>query len=87
MKKIIITESQLKTLLEYSYMGKYEGDMIRVGDFRNLLLPKSVLSNVLKGISSKIGEVTTAKKLRSGDYDDIEIKLFGQLFAFLTGRY
>lgn len=85
--KIIITESQIRTLLEYSYMGKYEGDLIRIGDFKNLKLPKPILMNVLKSISKKTGLATNSSKFKNGDYDDVEIILFGQLFAFLTGRY
>ena len=85
--QIIISESQLKTLLEYSYKGRYEGDLVRVGEFSKYRLPKPVLLNVLKAISYKVGEVTTAIKFKNGEYDDVEIRLFGQLFAFLTGSY
>ena len=85
--KIIITETQLQNLFEYSYNGKYEGDLIRIGEFSRYTLPKPILLNVLKAISHKIGAVTTAKQFKNGDYNDVEIRLFGQLVSFLVGNY
>lgn len=72
---------------ENRYMGKSEGDLIRVGSFSKLKMPKPVVKNVLKSISNKIQSNVSEKKLRSGEYDDVEIRLFGQLLSFLTGTY
>ena len=85
--KIIITEQQLTTLAEQAYQGKYEGDPIRVGNFSKRKIPSPVLSNVLKSISKKVDGNATSAKLKKGDYDDIEITLFGQLMSFLKGTY
>lgn len=85
--KIVITESQSKMLIESSYMGKYEGDMIRVGSFSRRKMPRPVQQNVLRAISSKVEGNASSSKLRDGVYDDIEITLFGQLLAFLRGDW
>lgn len=85
--KIIITESQLIALTEQSYMGKYEGDTINVGHFSKRKIPQPVLTNILKSISKKVEGNATLSKFRKGEYDDIEITLFGQLMSFLKGTY
>jgi len=85
--KIIITESQSKMIIESSFMGKHEGDMIRVGSFSRRKMPRPVQQNVLRAISTKVEGNATSSKLRDGVYDDIEISLFGQLLAFLRGDW
>ena len=85
--EIIITESQSKMLIESSFMGKYEGDMIRVGSFSRRKMPRPVQQNVLRAISTKVEGNATSTKLRDGVYDDIEILLFGQLLSFLRGDW
>jgi hypothetical protein len=85
--KISITESQSKMIMESSFMGKYEGDMIRVGSFSRRKMPRPVQQNILRAISTKVEGNATSSKLRDGVYDDIEITLFGQLLAFLKGDW
>jgi hypothetical protein len=85
--KIVITESQSKMIMESSYMGKYEGDMIRVGSFSRRKMPRPVQQNVLRAISSKVEGNASSSKLRDGVYDDIEITLFGQLLSYLRGDW
>jgi hypothetical protein len=85
--KIIITETQLRTITEQSYMGKYEGDTIKVSHFSKRKIPQPVLSNILKSISKKVEGNATSAKFKKGEYDDIEITIFGQLLSFLKGTY
>lgn len=68
-------------------MGKYEGDMIRVGSFSRRKMPRPVQQNVLRAISSKVEGNASSSKLRDGVYDDIEITLFGQLLSYLRGDW
>ena len=72
---------------EYSFEGKYEGDTIFVGAFRRRNLPKPILSNVLKAIQATTGQRATTLKYMNGAYDNVEIKLFGQLITYLSGRW
>ncbi len=85
----ILSGSKLKpkTIKEHSYMGKYEGDSIKVSEFSKRKLPKPVLKNVLKSISNKIESDVKQSKLIKGEYDDVEIRLFGQLLSYLNGTY
>lgn len=82
-----LTEIAKSLMNEYSYNGKYEGDIIRVGSFSKRKLPSPVLSNVLKSISSKVYGTATKAKYLNGEYNDVEIKLFGQLISALNGTY
>ena len=82
-----LTEIAQTVMNEYSYNGKYEGDSIRVGSFSKRKLPSPVLTNVLKGISQKVYGSATKAKYLNGEYNDVEIKLFGQLIAALNGTY
>ena len=50
-------------------------------------MPRAVEKNVLAAISKKVPGNATAFKLRAGEYNDLEINLFGQLLAFLKGDY
>lgn len=84
---VVLTESQFKRLVEYSYQGLYEGDEIRVGMFHKAKLPKVIMQNVLNSIARKTGEKTTSSKLQMGVYNDVRIPLFGQLLSFLTGNW
>ena len=68
-------------------MGKYEGDMIRVGSFSRRKMPRPVQQNVLRAISSKVEGNASSSKLRDGAYDDIGITLFGQLLSYLRGDW
>jgi hypothetical protein len=85
--KLIITESQLALIQESSYNGLFEGDSIRVASFHRRKMPRAVEKNVLAAISKKVPGNATAFKLRAGEYNDLEINLFGQLLAFLKGDY
>jgi hypothetical protein len=82
-----LTEIVKIVMNEYSYNGKYEGDLIRVGSFSKRKLPTPVLTNVLKTISQKVYGTATKAKYLNGEYNDIEIKLFGQLISALNGTY
>jgi hypothetical protein len=84
MKMFDIAES---LLVEYGFMGKYEGDMIRIGHFYRHRLPNPVEKNLLRVISNKINAKATPDKLRTGVYNDIEIPLFGQLISALSGNW
>lgn len=83
-KKII---KNPKKLNEHSYMGKYEGDKIRVGEFSKRKMPRPVVKNVLRAISNILQSDVKQSKLKNGEYDEIEIRLFGQLLSFLNGTY
>jgi hypothetical protein len=72
---------------EYSFEGKYDGDTIFVGSFRRRNLPKPILSNVLKAIQATTGQRATSLKYMNGAYDNVEIRLFGQLITYLSGRW
>jgi hypothetical protein len=72
---------------EYSFNGKYEGDMVRVGSFRRRDLPNAIMTNVLKAITNTTGQRATSVKYKKGAYDDVEIRLFGQLLTYLSGRW
>jgi hypothetical protein len=72
---------------EYSFNGKYEGDMVRVGSFRRRDLPNPIMTNVLKAITNTTGQRATSVKYKNGAYDDVEIRLFGQLLTYLSGRW
>jgi hypothetical protein len=82
-----LTEIAKTVMNEYSYNGKYEGDEIRVGSFSRRKLPSPVLTNVLRAISQKVYGTATKAKYLNGEYNDIEIKLFGQLISALNGTY
>jgi uncharacterized FlgJ-related protein len=83
-KKII---KNPKKLNEHSYMGKYEGDKITVGEFSKRKMPRPVVKNVLRAISNVLQSDVKQSKLKNGEYDDVEIRLFGQLLSFLNGTY
>lgn len=83
----LTTQKQKTPINEHSYMGKYEGDQIKVGEFSKMKLPSTILKNVLRVISKKTETDAVRSKLKNGEYDSIDIPMFGQLFAFLTGRY
>lgn len=85
--KLIITESQLSLIQESSYNGMFEGDTIRVGTFARRKLPRPVEKNVISAISREVQGNASTSKLRAGEYNEVEIKLFGQLLAFLKGTY
>jgi uncharacterized FlgJ-related protein len=92
-KKITTTKTKkpikkiIKSLNEYSYMGKYEGDKIKVGEFSKRKMPRPIEKNVLRAISNVLESDVKQSKLRKGEYDDVEIRLFGQLLSFLSGTY
>jgi len=83
-KKII---KNPKKLNEHSYMGKYEGDKIMVGEFSKRKMPRPVVKNVLRAISNVLQSDVKQSKLKNGEYDNVEINLFGQLLSFLSGTY
>jgi len=83
-KKII---KNPKKLNEHSYMGKYEGDKIMVGEFSKRKMPRPVVKNVLRAISNVLQSDVKQSKLKNGEYDNVEIRLFGQLLSFLNGTY
>jgi uncharacterized FlgJ-related protein len=83
-KKII---KNPKKLNEHSYMGKYEGDKIMVGEFSKRKIPRPVVKNVLRAISNVLQSDVKQSKLKNGEYDNVEINLFGQLLSFLSGTY
>ena len=93
-KKIKPTKSSVKKILknpkklnEHSYMGKYEGDRITIGEFSKRKIPRPVMKNVLRSISNVLQSDVKQSKLKNGEYDNVEIKLFGQLLSFLSGTY
>ncbi len=65
----------------------FEGDSIRVASFHRRKMPKAVEKNVLASISKQVPGNATSFKLRAGEYNDLEINLFGQLLVFLRGDY
>jgi hypothetical protein len=76
----------LEIVNEYSFDGKFEGDMVKVGSFRMRTLPKAIMVNVLKAIALATGSKVTYIKYTKGIYDDVEIRLFGQLLTYLSGN-
>jgi hypothetical protein len=50
-------------------------------------MPRAVEKNVLAAISKQVPGNATSFKLRAGEYNDLEINLFGQLLVFLRGDY
>jgi hypothetical protein len=74
-------------IIEGGYMGRYEGDMISVRHFNRFKLPHPVEQTVLRVISNKINAKANKQDLRHGVYNDIEIPLFGQLIAALSGNW
>lgn len=88
MSGYILTKEAIENIVkEYSFDGKYEGDKIFVGSFRRRQLPKPILSNVLKAIQATTGQRATSLKYMNGAYDNVEIRLFGQLLTYLSGRW
>ena len=88
MKSYTLTKEAIHSIVqEYSFNGKYEGDTIMVGSFRRRQLPKAILSNVLRAIQASTGQRATSLKYMNGVYDNVEIKLFGQLLTYLSGRW
>lgn len=88
MSGYILTKEAIENIVkEYSFDGKYEGDKIFVGSFRRRQLPKPILSNVLKAIQATTGQRATLLKYMNGAYDNVEIRLFGQLLTYLSGRW
>ena len=88
MSGYILTKEAIENIVkEYSFDGKYEGDKIFVGSFRRRQLPKAILSNVLRAIQASTGQRATSLKYMNGVYDNVEIKLFGQLLTYLSGRW
>ncbi len=65
----------------------FEGDSIRVASFHKRKMPRAVEKNVLASISKQVPGNATSFKLRAGEYNDLEINLFGQLLVFLRGDY
>ncbi len=83
-----LTKEAIQNIVkEYSFDGKYEGDPILVGSFRRRNLPKPIISNVLRSIQNSTGKRATHLKYLNGDYDSVEIKLFGSLLTYLSGRW
>lgn len=77
----------LEIVNEYSFNDKFEGDTVRVGSFRMRTLPKAVMVNVLKSIGEATGTRATYAKYLKGVYDDVEIRLFGQLLTYLSSKW
>lgn len=77
----------LEMVNEYSFDGKFEGDTVRVGSFRMRTLPKAIMVNVLKSIGEATGTRATYVKYLKGVYDDVEIRLFGQLLTYLSHNW
>lgn len=84
---ILTKEGIMNIVKEYSFDGKYEGDKIFVGSFRRRNLPKPIISSVLKAIQKSTDQRATSLKYMNGDYDNVEIRLFGQLLTYLSGRW
>lgn len=83
-----LTKEAIQNIVkEYSFDDKYEGDPILVGSFRRRNLPKPIISNVLRSIQNSTGKRATQLKYLNGDYDNVEIKLFGPLLTYLSGRW
>jgi hypothetical protein len=79
--------SIIEMVNEYSFNGKYEGDSVMVGSFRRRQLPAPIRTNVLKAITNSTGKRATLAKYNNGEYDGVEIRLFGQLLTYLSGRW
>ena len=84
---ILTKEGIMNIVKEYSFGGKYEGHRIFVGAFRRRNLPKPIISSVLKAIQMSTGQRATSLKYMNGAYDNVEIRLFGQLLTYLSGRW
>jgi hypothetical protein len=50
-------------------------------------MPRPVVKNVLRAISNVLQSDVKQSKLKNGEYDNVEIRLFGQLLSFLNGTY
>ena len=88
MKSYTLTKEAIHGIVnEYSFNGKTEGDPIFVGSFRRRQLPKPILSSVLKAIQMSTGQRATSLKYMNGVYDNVEIRLFGLLLTYLSGRW
>ncbi len=88
MNQLTLTKGKILEMVnEYSFNGKYEGDSVMIGSFRRRQLPKPIITNILRAISNITGQRATYTKYTKGEYDDIEIKLFGQLLTYLSGRW
>jgi len=88
MKNYTLTKQQIQEIVsEYSFNGKYEGDNIFIGSFRRRALPKPILVNVMRAIKMVVGKGVTSTRYNSGEYDTVEIPLFGQLLTYLSGKW
>jgi hypothetical protein len=88
MNPFTLTKSKILEIVnEYSFNGKFEGDTVIVSSFRMKTLPKAIMVNVLRSISEATGTRATYIKYTKGIYDNVEIRLFGQLLTYLSNNW